>query len=56
MEIRFRDVTVDRIKTDLLILPVIERQLEKSPLHALDRRLRGKLRERISLVPLLLSR
>ena len=47
MEIRFRDVTVDRIKTDLLILPVIERQLEKSPLHALDRRLRGKLRERI---------
>lgn len=47
MEIKFRDVTVDGVKTDLLVLPVIERELEKSPLYVLDRRLRRKLRERI---------
>lgn len=47
MEIKFRDVTVDVIRTDLLVLPVVEKELEKSPLHVFDRRLKGKLRERI---------
>ncbi|HTN71287.1 MAG TPA: leucyl aminopeptidase [Methylomirabilota bacterium] len=47
MDIKIRDMGVDAIKADLLILPVQEKELEKSPLHPLDRRLRGKLRERI---------
>lgn len=47
MDIKIGDMGVDAIKADLLILPVQEKELEKSPLHPLDRRLRGKLRERI---------
>ena len=48
MDIRIRDTDVDAIKADLLVLPVQEKELEKSPLQPLDRRLRGKLRERIA--------
>jgi len=47
METRFRDAGVESIKTDLLVLPVLEKKLEEAPLRALDRRLRGKLSERI---------
>ena len=46
-EFRFRDAAADVIRTDLLVVPVAERDLEKPPLYLLDRRLRGKLRERI---------
>ena len=47
METRFRDVSADTIKTDLLVLPLQERNLETPALRSLDRRLRGKLSERI---------
>jgi leucyl aminopeptidase len=47
MEIRFRDTSIESIKTDLLVLPVEENHLEQPALRALDRRLKGKLRERI---------
>jgi len=47
MEIRFRDIGVETIRTDLLVVPVQEKKLEQAPLRALDRRLRGKLSERI---------
>lgn len=47
METRFRDAGVEAIKTDLLVLPVQEKKLEAAPLRALDRRLRGRLSERI---------
>lgn len=47
MDVKLRDIRVDAIKTDLLVLPIPEKELEKSPLYALDRRVRGKLRERI---------
>jgi leucyl aminopeptidase len=47
METRFRDASVEGIKADLLVLPVQEKKLEEAPLRALDRRLRGKLREGI---------
>lgn len=47
MEIKFRDAAVETIRADLLVLPVREKALEEAPLRALDRRLRGKLSERI---------
>jgi len=47
MDVQFRDMTVDRVKTDLLILPVVERELDRSPLYVFDRRLKGKINERI---------
>ncbi|MGB7948968.1 MAG: leucyl aminopeptidase [Candidatus Binatia bacterium] len=47
METRFRDITPDAIKTDLLVLPVQEKGLEAPAIRSLDRRLHGKLREQI---------
>ena len=47
MDIKFRDVDAEKIKTDLLVLPTREKELEKSSAYPLDRRLKGKLRERI---------
>jgi len=47
MDIKFRDIRIDTVKADLLVLPMVEKEWEKSPLYALDRRVRGKLRERI---------
>jgi leucyl aminopeptidase len=47
MEIKIKDTGIETIKTDLLVLPVLEKQLEEAPLRALDRRLKGQLRQRI---------
>jgi leucyl aminopeptidase len=47
MDIRFRDASVDRIKTDLLVIPVKEKNLHDPTLRILDRRLNGHLRARI---------
>ena len=47
METKIKDAGVETIKTDLLVLPVVEKQLEEAPLRALDRRLKGQLRQRI---------
>ena len=47
METRFRDLNAESIKTDLLVLPLQEKSLETPALRSLDRRLRGKLSERI---------
>jgi leucyl aminopeptidase len=49
METKFRDAGVDSVKADLLVLPVQERKLEEPALRTLDRRLKGKLRERIEM-------
>ncbi len=47
MEIKFKDTKVESIKTDLLVVPVREKPLEEPAVRALDRRLKGRLRERI---------
>jgi leucyl aminopeptidase len=47
METRFRDSSIDSIKSDLLVLPVEEKNLEVPALRSLNRRLRGKLSEQI---------
>ena len=47
MEIKFRDISAENIRTDLLVLAVPEKQWDEAPLRALDRRLKGKLRERL---------
>jgi leucyl aminopeptidase len=47
METTFRDTRVEAIKTDLLIIPVAEKKLDEPAIRALDRQLKGKLRERI---------
>jgi leucyl aminopeptidase len=47
MDIRFRDTQADRLKTDLLVIPVRDKNLHDAPLRALDRRLKGQLRARI---------
>jgi leucyl aminopeptidase len=47
MEIKFRAATAERIKTDLLVIPVREKKLDAPEIGALDRRLRGNLRSRI---------
>jgi leucyl aminopeptidase len=47
MEIRFKDTGPETFKTDLLVVPVFEKKLEQTTIRALDRRLKGKLQERI---------
>jgi leucyl aminopeptidase len=47
MEIRFKDIGPESLKTDLLVVPVPERTLEETSIRALDRRLKGRLQERI---------
>jgi leucyl aminopeptidase len=47
MEIRFKDIGPESLKTDLLVVPVSEKKLEETSIRALDRRLKGKLQERI---------
>jgi leucyl aminopeptidase len=47
VDIKFRDVRVEGIKADLLVLPVRERRLDEVVLQRLDRRLKGNLRERM---------
>ncbi|MGH7828596.1 MAG: leucyl aminopeptidase [Candidatus Binatia bacterium] len=47
MEVKFRDVSPERIKTDLLVLPVAERELAQPVIRAVDRLLKGALSERI---------
>lgn len=47
MEIRFKDTGIETLKTDLLMIPVAEKKLEEAAIRALDRRLKGKLQERI---------
>ena len=47
MEIRFKDQSPERIKTDLLTIPVKERGLNEPIIRRLDRYLGGKLSERI---------
>ncbi|HSQ13906.1 MAG TPA: M17 family peptidase N-terminal domain-containing protein, partial [Candidatus Deferrimicrobium sp.] len=48
MEIRFRDSRADRIKSNLVVIPVREKRLDDPVILALDRRLKGHLRARIS--------
>ena len=47
MEIRFKDIAPESFKTDLLVVPVSEKRLEERSIRALDRRLKGRLQERI---------
>ena len=47
MEVRFRDASVERIKTDLLVIPVREKKLDEPYIRALDRRMNGNLRARL---------
>ena len=47
METKFRDTAPELIKADLLVLPVRETKLDEPAIRALDRRLKGNLRERI---------
>ncbi len=47
MEAKFRDIQVERIKTDLLVLPVREKRLDTPEIRALDRHCKGQLRARI---------
>jgi len=47
MEIRFKDIGPETLKTELLVVPVCERRLEETSIRALDRRLKGRLQERI---------
>ena len=47
MEIRFRDISAERIKTGLLVIPVREKKSDGPEIRALDRVLNGHLRARI---------
>ncbi len=47
MEVRFRDTNAERIRTDLLAIPVGEKNLDAPVIRQLDRRLKGDLRRRI---------
>ena len=47
MEVRFRDTAAERIRTDLLVVPVGEKNLDAPLIRQLDRRLKGDLRRRI---------
>ncbi len=47
MEVRIRDARIDKIRTDLLVLPVTEKNLTETALRTLDRRLKGQLTQRI---------
>src|SRR5689334_7703837 len=43
MDVRIRDSRIERIKTDLLVLPVREKRLDTPEMAALERRLKGNL-------------
>src|ERR1051325_6877457 len=47
MEVRFRDSRIDRIKADLLVLPVREKRVGTPEVDTLNRRLKGHLRAQI---------
>lgn len=47
MEVKFREMQAERIKTDLLVIPVREKKLDEPLIHALDRCFKGNLRTRI---------
>ena len=47
MEIKFRDASADRIRTELLVIPLREKHLDNPALRSLDRQLKGGLRARI---------
>lgn len=47
METKFKDTAIDAFKTELLVVPINEKKLEDPTIRALDRRLKGKLQERI---------
>ena len=47
MEVRFRDVTPEKISADLLILPVLENPLQDTLVGRLDRLMKGQLTARI---------
>ena len=47
MEVRFKDLSLEKIKTDLLMLPVKEKGTEEPVIRRLDRLLKGRLSERI---------
>lgn len=47
MEVQFKDLSPAKVKTDLLALPVREREVEEPVIRQLDRLLKGKLHERI---------
>ncbi|MSP37033.1 MAG: leucyl aminopeptidase [Deltaproteobacteria bacterium] len=48
MEIKFRDTQAERIKCDLLVIPVRENHLDDAALRAVDRQLKGHLRRRMT--------
>ena len=47
MEVRYKDLSPERIKTDLLALPVKEDGLNEPVVRSLDRRLMGNLSDRV---------
>jgi leucyl aminopeptidase len=47
MDIRIRDAGVETIKTDLLVVPVLDKTLQDAPIRTLDRLLKGYLSRRI---------
>ena len=47
MEVKFRDASPEKIKTDLLVLPVKEKEAGEGEVRQLDRLLRGRLSEQI---------
>ncbi len=47
MEVKIRDASIDKVRTELLVLPVVEKKLAETPLRILDRRLKGQLKQRI---------
>ena len=48
MDVRFRDIPADRVKSDLVVIPVLDQRLEDPVIRNLDRRLQGRLRARMS--------
>jgi leucyl aminopeptidase len=47
MNLRFRDTTADRIKSELVVIPVRDNRLDDPAIRTLDRRLKGQLRSRM---------
>ena len=47
MEVKFRDAQIERIRTDLLVLPVREKRFDTPEIRSLDRHCKGQLRARI---------
>lgn len=47
MDVKYRDISAEKIKADLLAVPVREKEQEAPLIRRLDRRLKGKLSERI---------